>query len=488
MRYHSLYMDAPRGMTLIDTLVGTALILIVFLALLGLLRASLLISSSAKAKAGATTVASAQVERIRSLPYNSVGTLGGIPAGFIEQYATTTLNGIPYGVHTLIQYVDDPADGTGSGDENGIPADYKRVRVKATYLFRDTLREVSLVTNVAPASVETTVGGGTLRINVVNADGTGVPGATVRVENPSVAAAIDFATFTDAAGLVTLPGAPASDDYRITVSKDGYSSAETYPRDGTNQNPTPGYLTVAESQTTTGTFSIDALASLTLRTFSAVEDASWADTFPDATGVAELAQAQVMDGALTLAGSLSGHARSVAVAPEYLNRWTSVSAGVSVPADAGVLIRVTDDAGGFLPDSVLPGNAAGFTSFPIDLSGVSTTTYPSLSLWADLSASDPAASPQVLDWTVAYREGPLPEPNVPFTLTGAKQKGTTGGGAPIYKTVISGATDASGARTLPLEWDVYTLTLSGHAMVSASTSPPYTLSPGMSEESHIIVE
>lgn len=59
-------MNAPRGMSLVDVIVGTALILIVFLALLGLLRASLLISSSSKAKAGATAIATTQMEYIRS--------------------------------------------------------------------------------------------------------------------------------------------------------------------------------------------------------------------------------------------------------------------------------------------------------------------------------------------------------------------------------------------------------------------------------------
>ena len=172
-------MHPSRGMSLVDVLVGIALILIVFLALMGLLRASLPVSSSSKAKAGATTVAMTQMEYLRSLSYNDIGTVGGIPAGAVPQYATTTFNGIPYGVRTFVQYVDDPADGSGSGDSNGIITDYKRVRVTITYTFRGTEREVGIVSTIAPQGIESTVGGGTLLVNLVDAVGAPVPGASV---------------------------------------------------------------------------------------------------------------------------------------------------------------------------------------------------------------------------------------------------------------------------------------------------------------------
>lgn len=479
-------------MSLIDVIVGSALILIVFLALLGLLRASLLVSSSAKAKAGATAVVSTQMEYIRSLPYDAVGTVGGIPAGPIVQYATTTYNGIPYGVRTLVQYVDDAKDGSGSGDSNGITTDYKRVRVTTTYTFRGEEREVAIVSNVAPQSIETTTNGGTLRVNVVDAAGAAVAGASVRILNAGTSPAIDLTTFSDLAGTLWLPGAPTSTAYQIFVTKDGYSSAQTYARDATNQNPTPGYFTVAKNQTTTGTFAIDALARLTLRTFSPVRAASSTDTFATAAGIASTANAQVAGGALTLAGAPgsyapSGTALSTSTAPQYLAGWTSVTAASSVPAGTGFTLSVTDASGTPLPDAVLPGNSVGFMAFPVSLAGVSTTTYPGLALKASLTTLSASSTPQVLDWRIAYQEGPVPLPNVAFTLTGAKRKGTTGGGSPIYKTVLATTTGAAGSVTLPLEWDVYGLALAGTAIVSASGTPPYSLSPGASLVSDLIV-
>lgn len=480
-------------MSLVDVIVGTALVLIVFLALLGLLRASLMVSSSAKAKAGATAVATTQMEYIRSLPYEAVGTIGGIPAGEIAQYATTTLNGIPYGVRTLIQYVDDPRDGSGGADTNTITTDYKRVRVATTYTFRGEQREVALVSNVAPPSIETTTGGGTLRINTVDAQGAPVAGASVRIENPSLSPAVDFTTFADIAGTVQLPGAPTSTDYRVTVTKDGYSTAETYARDETNVNPTPGYFTVSKDQTTTGTFAIDVLATLLIRTASPIRPATFTDTFADGASLAQQLSTQVARGALLLAGApgsyaLSGSARSLEVAPEYLAEWTSASATLDVPAGTSATIRVLDENGGLVPDSAIPGNSTGFTTFPISLAGVSTTTYPALVLEAQLTSSDGLGSAQVLDWTLAYEEGPVPIPNVAFTLTGEKKKGTMGDGTAIYKTVVATTTDATGTRTLPLEWDVYTLSVTGYTIQSASSSPPYTLAPGSATESLLILE
>lgn len=479
-------------MTLVDVLVGTALILIVFLVLLGLLRASLLISTSAKAKAGATAVASTQMEYIRSLAYDSVGTVGGIPAGPVPQYATTTLNGIPYVVRTLIQYVDDPGDGTGAADTNSVTTDYKRVRIATTYQFRGEEREVAMISTVAPPSLETTTGGGTLRINVVNASGAPVAGASVEIRNTSLSPQVNFTTFTDIAGTVLLPGAPTSTEYQVLATKDDYSSAQTYARDATNQNPTPGYLTVARNQTTSGTFAIDVLATLLVRTFSPVRSATSTDTFANSTGLATQNQTQVSGGALLLAGSpglyaLSGTAQASTTAPQYLESWSALDASLSVPAGTSARVFVLDAAGTLLPDSALAGNSTGFTSFPVSLTGVSTSTYPALTLRMDL-AGDGLATSQVLDWTLTYERGPVPLPNVPFTLTGAKRKGTTGGGTPIFKTIISTTTDTTGFRQLPLEWDAYQLALTGHTIVSSSSSPPYVLSPGSVLESVLILE
>ncbi len=116
--------NSARGMTLIDVLVGSALVLIIFYGLMGMLRASISVSALAKARAGAASLAQSQMEYLRGISYDSLGTVGGIPAGVVPQTKTEVLNNETYTIYTYIQYVDDPADGIGVNDTNGITTDY----------------------------------------------------------------------------------------------------------------------------------------------------------------------------------------------------------------------------------------------------------------------------------------------------------------------------------------------------------------------------
>jgi Carboxypeptidase regulatory-like domain len=471
-----------RGMTLIDVVVGTALIVIVFLALFGLLRASLLLSTLVKDQSTASAVANNQMEYLRSLPYASVGTVGGIPAGTVPQNATTTEDGVAYTVRTFVDYYDDPADGVGAADTNGITTDYKRLKVTVTYSIHTTARSITLVSNYAPPGIETTLNGGTLQINVVNAVGAPLAGATVTITDASTSPTVNLSTFTNSAGIVSLPGAATSTQYAVTVTEPGYSTAQTYARAGANQNPSPGYFTVVKGVTTSGTFAIDALGLLTLDTFSPIAWSAFTDKFTDATKLASLTNTTATGGFLTLTNNGSGYpgsgsAISTTTAPAYLSAWGVASSTISAPAGTTASVQVLNGAGALIPDSVLPGNSAGFTSFPINLSGVSTSTYPALALSATLTSTASSSTPSLKSWTITYQAGPIPLPNVPFTLTGAKTIGTTGAGAPIYKTIINSNTGSTGSDPLSLEWDSYSLALSGYDPIDACNAPPYALAP-----------
>jgi len=148
-----------QGFGLVDVIVGIALTLIIFLALFGVLRASLMLSTLAKAKAAGIELASSQMEYLRGISYDSLGTLGGIPFGTVPQTATTTVDGIPYTVRTFIQYVDDVADGTGPSDINHITTDYKIGRVAVSYSINDLVKSAVLISNFSPPSIESSTGG-----------------------------------------------------------------------------------------------------------------------------------------------------------------------------------------------------------------------------------------------------------------------------------------------------------------------------------------
>jgi hypothetical protein len=476
-----------RGFGLIDVIVGIALMLVLFLALFGILRASLVLSTLTKAEAAGTEVANTKMEYLRGLSYDNLGTVGGIPAGTVPQMATTTVDGVAYGVRTFVEYYDDPADGTGANDTNGITTDYKIGKVTVSYSIYGLAKSIALISDFAPPGIESSTGGGTLSIHVVNAAGANVSGASVQIIDASTTPAVNFTTFSDINGLVLIGGAATSSQYQIYVSNTGYSSAQTYARTGQNVNPTPGYLTVAKNQTTSATFAIDKLASLTLSTFSPATTTVFSDSFANASNLASQANTQVAGGSLELANqSLSGSAYSLPITPNYLDGWGILSATISTTTGTTVAIRVDDTSGNPLPNSVLFGNSTGFSSFPVLLTGISIASYPRLTLEADLTSNSTSTTPMLLDWLLSHTEGPEPLPNITFTLTGAKTIGTDVNNKSIYKTVVSDTTGATATKTETLEWDTYTPVFVG-SLIESCPANPYALTPAEATSTAIII-
>jgi hypothetical protein len=471
--------NADKGFGLVDVIVGIALLLIMFLALFGVMRASLMLSALAKAKASAVELASTQMEYLRGLSYDALGTVGGIPAGLVPQTSTTTIDGIPYTVRTFIQYMDDPADGTGAQDTNVVTTDYKTGKVTVSYSLNGLSKSINIISNFVPPGIESSTGGGTLSIHVVDAANAGVGDASVRIVNTYIVPAIDFTTFTNTDGFSIVGGAATSSEYQIYVSKTGYSSAQTYARTEQNINPTPGYLTVSKDQITGGTFFSDKLATLTLTSFSPAVTDSFSDSFANASNLSAQSGTQVAGGALILENqALYGTARGAQIAPSSLRGWGILLANVTTPSGTTAVVRISDAAGTPLTDSVLSGNVVGFSSFPISLTGISIINYPALTISAELTSNATTTTPQILAWSLSYTVGPLPLQDVSFTLTGTKTIGTDANNAPLYKTVLNDTTGTNSAKTETLEWDSYSLGLNGDSnLIESCSAHPYALAP-----------
>jgi hypothetical protein len=138
-----------------------------------------------------------------------------------------------------------------------------------------------------------------------------------------------------------------------------------------------------------------------------------------------------------------------------------------------------DDTGTLVPDAVLTGNSTGFTSSPIALSGISTSTYPTLRLGAVLETTDSDETPSISEWHIEYDEGPVPLPALPVVVTGQKTIGTNAG-SPVYKYSATHTSNGSGVINLPTaEWDVYTMTLTGttYSLAESCGVQPVTVSP-----------
>ncbi len=472
--------------------------LLVFVGIAGAFQLSIEIVSNNKARTGALALAQEQLEYIRSLPYTSMGVVGGIPAGNVAQVEIVSLNGVSYTRRSLIRYMDDPKDGIGAADANGITADSKEIKVALSWNSKNGPRSIQLTSRASPVGIEQLVPGGTVSIIVQSATFSPVSGATVRIVNASTTPAIDVTSLTDSAGITSFIGAPAASGYQITATKSGYSSAQTYSATAQNPNPNPGHLTVSNNVTTALTLSIDLLAQKTINTLLPAATTTWQDSFDDAIKVATTSNTIVDNGAIHLTGNNQyppeGQLRSVFIIPTSLERWGVASWSDETPPQTDVIYRMYYNSAGtpeLLPDVVLSGNSGGFSDSPINLAGISTTTYPSLSMHGTLTTLVPGQTPSIQSWQVTALSGSQPLANISFAMRGNKTIGSDGGGLPIYKYNQTLTTNAGGTLSLSgMEEDTYTITVYGVSTgydISESCNPqPVPLPPGGSVSTHII--
>jgi len=265
MKYSKLHILNPRGFTLIESLVFLFLFSLISIVFLQTYSVGTRLIIESKNRLGATALANQKMEIIRSIDYEDIGTTSGIPAGDLSEYETISVNTIRYQVHTFVQYVDDDFDSTVSTGDM-IPTDYKRVRLTVSWGNLGTDQTVVIFGNFSPNGVESSTGGGVLSINVLDATGTGVTGASVRIVNSG--AGVDVTGSTDSTGNLTLPGAPAGTEaYTVTVSKSGYYGATTYPAYPTSAyNPVDVHASVVADALNQKTIVMDQSSDITLTT------------------------------------------------------------------------------------------------------------------------------------------------------------------------------------------------------------------------------
>lgn len=488
---HSDAAPFSGGYTLVEVVIVAAITTIVFGAIFLSFQAIVSLLGSSKAKAGALALATDEMEYIRSLSYGAIGTDGGVPSGTIAQQATTTLNGIQYIRRVLIQYVDDESDGTGGADTNGILADYKQVKVEYSWKDKNATSTVALISNVVPVGIESTAGGGTIRVNVFDAEAQPVSGAEVQFVNDTTTTTIDTARYTNIDGVTYLAGAPAASSYGITVTASGYSTDQT--RKATTSVPVPNTppVTVSKGLISTMNFQIDELSDLLVRTVEPSVTDIFLDDFSSAALLATTSSTTVASGNLVLAGggpyTSTGTAQSTSTRPSTITAWHRADfTATGSPATAVGVQVLYKNSGVFnpIPDEDLPGNSTGFTASPIDLTDLDEATYDELALSGQLSTTDPDETPEVSQWSITYLKDQPPLSGITLDMSGDKMIGTDGGGQPVPKYESQFTTDASGEMQLTdLEWDIYDFSLvtGGYTIAEACPAEPYSLEPGVND-------
>ncbi len=248
-----------KSFTLIDVLIGTFLILIVFLGIFGAFQLGLKVVGQSRNRITATSIANGKVEQVRNLPYESIGVAGGFPDGVLTPVTAVVFNNIEYKIETRVDFVIDLADGIAPPDDD-CPNDYKRVEVKVSWPGQLS-GQVKLVTDIVPKNLaqECAIGGGILSVFVFDAYGIMVSFPLIEVKNPATNQILKTATPGEGRHYFSL--APAT--YKVVVSKPGFSIDRSYGIDevATPEKPHPMIL---EGQLTEVSFSIDRLSSMSV--------------------------------------------------------------------------------------------------------------------------------------------------------------------------------------------------------------------------------
>ncbi|MBU1246799.1 prepilin-type N-terminal cleavage/methylation domain-containing protein [Patescibacteria group bacterium] len=488
-------LSTNKGFTLINILIASFIFLVVFLGVVEALKVSINLTAHNKARVGALALTNERMEFIRSLSFANIGTQGGLPAGDIPQQETIVLNGITYLREIIIDNVDAPEDGLGVDDENSIPADYKRMKVKTSWTIQGTTKTVSLVSDVVPPGIETNDGGGSIVMNVFNQIGEAVTNAEITIVNPSIIPPVSITRTMNDNGVFLLSG-PAAGNYQVSVTKTGYSTSSTYGTTTEIVTPTPEHFLILEGNVKSKSFQIDKVSSKTIQSYTFATANTWVDFFDHTDKLWVTATTTIESGALVLQdddGSYypSGYAQSVSVSHPKLYEWQEFQWNHATSSETVIIYQVLYNTGSDwapIPSADLPNNETGFSISPINLSSLDIATYNEIRLLTTLTTTDASSTPEVYDWSVSYLASPV-LPNFDFNMRGngnnddiTKIMGQDAVGNPVYKYNEDLQTNSSGEIALyNLEWDDYLITNStsttGLAIAISCPPQPLELSP-----------
>lgn len=228
-----------KGFTVVELLVAAVIFAILAISSLSTYVALNSSATLAKKKSIAITLANNKIENVKSLPYDSL-------LANSTQKTTETVNGVNYDIETKIIYVDDAFDGcvnmsqedkikycrnynlntsNTTTDNNG--ADYKLVNVKV-YSSGKLLSNID--SQIAASVAETATSTGALKVIVTSSSGEPINNADITVNYPHPTPKTYTGT-TDSGGVIIFYGLEPNSqyEYKVSVSKSGYSSAETIP-------------------------------------------------------------------------------------------------------------------------------------------------------------------------------------------------------------------------------------------------------------------
>jgi len=236
----NLLVDARRanskksGFTLMEMLVFLFIFVVVVLSFYQSFNLGINYILESKNRLAATEIANEKMEIIRSLDYYKIGTkqpngsggwIYGSPSGDILLDETVSKNTRAFFVKTLVQYINDPTDGTPtSTPADPRPNDYKNVSVQVSWdAGMDPKESVFSVSTFVPQGIEAASTKGIVSV------ATGVPYASVRLSDSVVS--FDQTYPADDGGYTMFFDLPQdlTGHYNLEISKSGYFPVHTLP-------------------------------------------------------------------------------------------------------------------------------------------------------------------------------------------------------------------------------------------------------------------
>ena len=256
----------PHGFTLVEIVVAISVLLLVALGMYQAFTTTMQAVRNSESRIAGIALVNEQMEIVRNLTYDNVGIEGGIPEGSIPHIQTLVRDGFEFTVTAIVRNIDNPFDGQiGSSTKNDLaPADYRLVELTIECASCQDFAPMSFTSFVGPRGLESSSNNGALFIHVFDATGQPIQGADVHVENNLATTSIVIDETTDNNGYLqiidTPPGVHA---YEISVSKNGYSSDQSYTIGAVgNPNPSKPHSTVLKQQLSQVSFSIDRVSEL----------------------------------------------------------------------------------------------------------------------------------------------------------------------------------------------------------------------------------
>jgi len=479
-----------KGFTLVEAVIGTALFMVVFGGIFGAYRLGLKVVGVSKNRIIATSVANAQIEKIRNLTYESVGIKNAtlpFAAGVLDQNSTQTVGSAVFNISTSVRYIADSTDSV--GDDDPCDLDYKKADVIVSW-GGGFGGHVSLSTNISPKNQVQELQscqdqpGGVLAATVFDDHGILVPSPNIGVYDPATENLV--AQAMPASGRYLFPLAAGT--YRVEVSKAGYSNARTYGTDeiAVPNDPNPA---VFVGDQTPASLSIDLTSSISVDGVSPNGQDNFSDTFEDQSKISDSSDIQIVSGDITLSGppyAASGYAVSSAITPINLVVWDELRFNDTKPALTDIFYQILYYDGinwVIIPDLDLGGNSAGFKNSPVNLAGLDKDIYPQIKIKTVLSTNDPDATSAVHNWQVIWTtDQGVPVPGAAFHTQGSKTIGEDAEGQKVYKYSQDLALDGQGHLDITgIDGDAYTFSVNpanGFDLIGIYPESPVSASAG----------